>query len=106
MRRCGDLAVRGTLLAILFGVQPALAQVPPARCNPSCLARHARTALAAGRYGDYLRLAQQLATRAPDHTGVSYAVARGFALIGQPDSALAWLAHVAERGGGQNIAAD
>jgi hypothetical protein len=100
------LAVQGTLLAILFGVQPLLAQLPPERCNPYCLARHARTALAAGRYADYLRLAQQLAARAPDHTGASYAVARGFALVGQHDSALAWLTHVVERGGGQSVAAD
>jgi hypothetical protein len=93
-------------LATLLGVQPALAQVAPERCNPSCLARRARAALAAGRHADYLRLALQLAARAPDHTGVSYAVARGFALVGQHDSALAWLSHVAERGGGQSVASD
>ena len=77
---------------------PLEAQAPPSSCNPICLSRRARDALAAGRHADYLMYARQLAARAPDHPGVIYAVATGFALVGQADSALGWLNRLAQMG--------
>ncbi len=77
--------------ALLLGAALLAAQAPPGSCNNACLVERAQEALAAGRYADYLGAARQLAARAPDHPGVIYAVARGFALLGKPDSALAWL---------------
>ena len=67
---------------------------------------HARAALAAGRYSDYLNYAQTLAGRAPDHPGVIYAVARGFALVGQPAAALRWLGRLADIGAGPDVDSD
>ena len=67
---------------------------------------HARSALAAGRYSDYLNYAQTLAGRAPDHPGVIYAVARGFALVGQPAAALRWLGRLADIGAGPDVDSD
>jgi hypothetical protein len=106
MHRLQFSALRSTLLAILLTVQPLAAQGPSQRCDPICLSRQARSALASGRYDDYLRIARQLETRVPDHIGAPYAVARGFALVGQRDSAYAWLSRVADLGGGQNLASD
>ena len=77
--------------ALLPGAALLAAQAPPGSCNNACLVERAQKALAAGRYADYLGAARQFAARAPDHPGVIYAVARGFALLGKPDSALAWL---------------
>lgn len=42
--------------------------------------------------------ARRIAARAPDHPGVLYAVASGFALLGQTDSALPWLDRLAQIG--------
>ena len=67
---------------------------------------HARRALAAGRYSDYLTYARTLAGRAPDHPGVVYAVARGFALVGQPAAALRWLGRLADLGAGPDVDSD
>src|SRR2546429_2176498 len=77
--------------AFLLGAAFLAAQAPPGSCNNPCLVERAQKALATGRYADYLGAARQFAARAPDHPGVIYAVARGFALLGKSDSALAWL---------------
>src|SRR2546430_7918577 len=61
---------------------------PP--CSASCLSQHAREALAAGRYRDYLNYARQIAAPASDHPRATYALARGHALVGQPAAALRW----------------
>ncbi len=50
--------------------------------------------------------ARQIATRAPDHPGVIYAVASGFALRGEPDSALPWLDRLAQIGASRAAASD
>src|SRR5204863_7373635 len=77
---------------------------PP--CSAWCLSQHAREALAAGRYRDYLNYARQIAARASDHPGVIYAVARGFALVGQPAAALRWLGRLADIGAGPDVDSD
>ncbi len=82
----------------------AQASAPP--CSASCLSRHALDALAAGRYPDYLNYAQKLAERAPDHPGVIYAVARGYALVGKPVAALRWLRRLADLGATRDVASD
>src|SRR5256884_9764699 len=76
--------------ALLLGAAFLAAQAPPGSCNNPCLVERAQKALATGRYADYLGAARQFAARAPDHPGVIYAVARGFALLGKSDSASAW----------------
>ncbi len=80
------------------------ASSPP--CSAWCLSQHAREALAAGRYGDYLKYARQIAARASDHPGVIYAVARGFALVGQPAAALRWLGRLADLGATRDVDSD
>src|SRR5204862_6354805 len=55
---------------------------------------------------EYLNYAQTLAGRAPDHPGVIYAVARGFALVGQPAAALRWLGRLADIGAGPDVDSD
>ena len=67
--------------AFLLGAALLAAQAPPGSCNNACLVERAQKALAAGRHVDYLGAARQFAARAPDHPGVIYAVARGFAFI-------------------------
>jgi sugar lactone lactonase YvrE len=47
-----------------------------------------------------------VAARAPDHPGAIYAVASGFALVGQADSALAWLDRLAQIGASRAPASD
>jgi len=96
------------LLAPALLVAPAFltAQAPARSCNTSCLAQRAQDALAAHRYTDYLNVARQFASRAPDHPGVIYAMARGLALVGQADSALGWLKRLARIGASRAPAAD
>src|SRR6266513_4130320 len=77
---------------------------PP--CSAWCLSQHAREALAAGRYRDYLNYARQIAARASDHPGVIYAVARGYALVGQPAAALRWLGRLADLGATRDLDSD
>ena len=88
------------LFAIALGLTPGLlgGQAPPGSCNTFCLSRLARAALAAGHNADFLMYARRVAARAPDHPGAIYAVASGFALVGEADSALAWLNRLAEIG--------
>jgi len=86
--------------ALLF----AQASAPP--CSALCLSRHALDALAAGRYPDYLNYAQKLGERAPDHPGVMYAVARGYALVGKPAAALRWLGRLANLGATRDVDSD
>src|SRR6266699_453938 len=86
--------------ALLF----AQASAPP--CSALCLSRHALDALAAGRYPEYLNYAQKLAERAPDHPGVIYAVARGYALVGKPAAALRWLGRLANLGATRDVDSD
>src|SRR6266513_616259 len=86
--------------ALLF----AQASAPP--CRALCLSRHALDALAAGRYPDYLNYAQKVAERAPDHPGVIYAVARGYALVGKPAAALRWLRRLADLGVTRDVDSD
>jgi len=62
--------------------------------------------LAAGHSAEFLTYARQLAARAPDHAGVIYAVSSGFALVGQADSALAWLDRFARIGASRAAASD
>ena len=87
---------------------PALlsAQTSSPPCSALCLSDHARSALAAGRYGDYLNYVSTLAARAPDHPGVIYAVARGYALVGQPAAALRWLGRLGDVGAGRDVDSD
>ncbi len=92
--------------ALLLGPALLAVQAPAASCNNPCLLERAQEALAAGRYADYLRVARQFAARAPDHPGVIYAVARGLALIGKPDSALRWLDRLAQIGASRVPASD
>jgi len=96
------------LLALALGLIPSLlaGQVLPEHCSAFCLSQRARAALAAGRYADFLTYARQLAARAPDHAGVIYAVASGFALMGQADSALDWLDRLAQIGASRAAASD
>jgi hypothetical protein len=82
----------------------AQASSPP--CSAWCLSRHARDALAAGRYGDYLNYARKIAGRASDHPGVIYAVARGYGLVGQPRAALRWLGRLADLGATRDVDSD
>jgi len=77
---------------------------PP--CSAWCLSQHAREALAAGRYRDYLNYARQIAARASGHPGVIYAVARGYALVGQPAAALRWLGRLADLGATRDLDSD
>src|SRR2546423_3430457 len=81
-------------------------QVRSEPCSALCLSERARTALAAGHSADFLTYARQLAGRAPDHAGVIYAVASGFALVGQADSALARLDRLARIGASRAAASD
>src|SRR5437773_12474289 len=77
---------------------------PP--CSAWCLSQRAHEALAAGRYRDYLNYARQIAARASDHPGVIYAVARGYALVGQPAAALRWLGRLADLGAAPDVVSD
>src|SRR2546423_9700299 len=81
-------------------------QVRSEPCSALCLSERARTALAAGHSADFLTYARRLAARAPDHAGVIYAVASGFALVGQADSALAWLDRLAQIGATRTVDSD
>src|SRR2546429_6718248 len=92
--------------ALLLGAAFLAAQAPPGSCNNPCLVERAQKALATGRYAEYLGVARQFAARAPDHPGVIYAVARGLALIGKPDSALGWLDRLAQLGASRVPASD
>lgn len=91
-----------------LGLVPALlaGQAPPRPCSSLCLAQRARAALAVGHPADFLMHARQIATRAPDHPGVIYAVASGFALLGHADSALPWLDRLAQIGASRAPALD
>src|SRR5256885_289378 len=93
-------------LALVLGPDLLAGQVPSEPCSALCLSERARTALAAGHSADFLAYARQLGVRAPDHAGVIYAVASGFALLGQVDSALAWLDRLARIGATRAAASD
>lgn len=93
-------------LVMLASARALPAQPSPQRCDLLCLSGQAREALAARNYDDYLRLARAVAVRAPDHPGGHYAVARGFALLGQSDSAFAALERLVDMGAAPDIAAD
>lgn len=96
------------LVVLAFGLVPALlgGQSPPTQCSVFCLSQRARAALAKGHYADFLTNARWVATRAPDHPGAIYAVASGFALLGQEDSALVWLDRLAQIGASRAPALD
>ena len=106
MRRRVILAALAVVVGLPgTGVKPAAAQISES-CNLLCLSAQAREALNTGRYADYLRLARQVANRAPRHPGGIYAVARGHALLGHQDSAIASLSLLADIGGAQDIESD
>lgn len=96
------------LLALLlnFGSAGSTTQNEPRPCDVQCLSWRARRALAAGSHNEYLKHATQIATQAPAHPGALYAVARGWALVGNPDSAVLWLDRLARIGANQRIADD
>jgi hypothetical protein len=102
------LAPNTRLKLSALGLAPALlaAQAPQTTCTAFCLAGRARVALAAGQHADFLKYARQIATRVPDHPGVIYAVASGFGLLGQTDSALSWLDRLAQLGASRAPATD
>jgi len=91
-------------LLLASALLSAQAFSPP--CNALCLSRRARDALAAGRYRDYLNTTRKIAGRASDHPGVIYAVARGYALVGEPAAALRWLGHFADLGATRDLDSD
>jgi hypothetical protein len=88
-----------------IGAEASAAQSPQG-CNLLCLSGQAREAFNARRYADYLRLALDIAERAPRHPGGAHAVARAYSLMGQGDSALAWLARLADIGGAHAVGSD
>ena len=92
------------VLSLALTVLSAQASSRP--CSAWCLSRRARDALTAGRYADYLNYARKIAQRAPDHPGVVYAVARGYALVGRPAAALGWLSRLADLGATQDVDMD
>src|SRR4051812_44081413 len=100
--------MRHIVRALALALVPALlaGQVRPESCGALCLSERARAALAAGHSADFLAYARQLAARAPDHAGIIYAVASGFALVGETDSALAWLDRLARIGASRAAASD
>jgi len=95
-------------LAWVLFLAPTLlsAQDSSRSCSAWCLSQHARAALAGRHYADYLKYARKIAQRAPDHPGVVYAVARGYALVGQPAAALGWLSRLADLGATQDVDMD
>jgi len=92
--------------ALLLAPTVLSAQASSRPCSAWCLSRRARDALTAGRYADYLNYARKIAQRAPDHPGVVYAVARGYALVGRPAAALGWLNRLADLGATQDVDMD
>jgi hypothetical protein len=105
MRSSANLATIAVAV-FLVGAQSLPAQGMSEPCNILCLSARAREALLAERHAEYLRFAREVAERAPDHPGGIYAVARGFALLGQQDSAIVWLSRLAEIGGAHDIGSD
>ena len=116
LRTAGPLAHNLAPLSLRCSIWPAWvlflapavvsAQASSRPCSAWCLSQHARDALAAGRYADYLNYARKIAQRAPDHPGVVYAVARGYALVGQPAAAFGWLSRLADLGATQDVDMD
>lgn len=94
-------------LALVAGAaRSSGAQQATAPCHLFCLSGRAAEALNAKRHDDYLRLAREVARLARDHPGGIYAVAQGFALTSQPDSAIAWLARLADIGATHDLTTD
>ena len=116
LRTAGPLAHNLAPLSLRCSIWPAWvlflapavlsAQASSRPCSAWCLSQHARDALAAGRYADYLNYARKIAERAPDHPGVVYAVARGYALVRQPAAAFGWLSRLADLGATQDVDMD
>lgn len=106
MRFVSSRIVVSSLLLACLAPRPSMAQQASEACSIYCLAGRAREALTAGRLHDYLEFARTAAEWAPGHPIGPYAVARGHALLGQRDSALAWLKHLADIGATHDVAMD
>jgi hypothetical protein len=100
--------LRGLLLSQTLALAPSIlvGQAGTRPCDVLCLSHHARNALAARQYHDYVTYVRQIAARAPKHPGTIYAMARGLALIGQADSALVWLHRLARIGASRDLTSD
>ena len=82
----------------------ALAQQPP--CDVFCHSRLADRAERARDYAQYQAHVRAVAALAPSHPGVAYQMARSFARVGAPDSAIAWLGRLARMGDARDPNAD
>src|SRR5689334_25241526 len=75
-------------------------------CDVFCHARLAARAESAGKMAEYASHIRAAFGIAPSHPGVVYAMARGFALTGAPDSAIAWLDRLGRMGDTRDPNAD
>jgi sugar lactone lactonase YvrE len=97
--------VQRTCLTVFVAitVHSADAQAP---CDVFCHSRLADRAEKAHKYDEFLAHARVVAELAPSHPGAVYAMARGFALVGDADSAVTWLARLGRMGDARDPNAD
>ena len=90
-------------LAGSLAVRPAHGQPP---CDVFCHSRLADRAEKAGDTAQYQHHVRAVATLAPSHPGVIYAMARAYARAGAVDSAITWLARLGRMGDTRDPNAD
>jgi hypothetical protein len=78
----------------------------PERCDMECHSRAAARAATEGRHVDYLGHARSILALAPSHPGALHAVARGLALTGRTNEALAALRTLVAMGDARQISDD
>src|SRR5436190_8510327 len=91
-----------TVVAVLAWTQQGQQQP----CDVFCHARLAARAESGGNMTEYASHIRAAFGIAPSHPGVVYAMARGFALTGAPDSAIAWLDRLGRMGDTRDPNAD